>query len=224
MREILIGLSIAAALGTIALAVPDSPSAQPSTQPADPSIELARKIHAAHGGDLWHTVKRIKFTFNVEAEGKIVLSRSHDWDIRAGTDAVTTEGNTVIVDLYRERGSKPYQAWTNDSYWLLMPLKLLDHGVVLSPLITTMDHPTSRGTMTLSFEQVGLTPGDQYDLAIDMKNARIDHWVYRPNADKAVGFTWEDYKDFNGLILSTNHKSDDGKLRIFFTDVSVERD
>ena len=209
---------------------------QPTTQPSgppDPSgdstgVELASKIVKAHGGDVWPTVTRLKFTFNVEAEGTLKASIKHDWNVKTGVDTVSVGDKTFFTNVFesKERSGDELQAfkrWTNDSYWLMMPLKLLDGGVKFGPLISTRDFPPSRGKMTMSFGSVGITPGDQYDLAIDLKQNRIDHFTYRPDDKNSSGFTWENYKDFNGLVLSTEHKNDDGKTRIFFTDISVER-
>lgn len=207
----------------------------PATQPAaptgddSPEVALARQIVKASGGDVWPSVKRLKFTFNVESEGKLALSARHDWDVRSGVATVTVGDKTMTCNVYEQKQREgdelaAFKRWTNDAYWLLMPLKLLDGGVKFSPLVTTLDMPPSRGKMTMSFENVGLTPGDQYDLSIDLKLNRIDHWTYRPSPDRATGFTWENYQDFNGLVLSTEHKTDDGKRRIFFTDIAVERD
>jgi len=207
---------------------PSQPGPAAAEKPVAPEIDIARKIVKASGGDVWPSVKRLKFTFNVESDGKLTTSVKHDWDVRSGIDTVTIGDKTVSTNVYekKERQGDELQAfkrWTNDSYWLLMPLKLLDGGVKLSPLISTMDYPPSRGRMTMSFEGVGLTPGDQYDLSINLRENRIDHWTYRPDAERSSGFTWENYQDFNGLILATEHKSDDGKRRIYFTDIEVVR-
>ncbi len=35
--------------------------------------------------------------------------------------------------------------------------------------------------------------------------------------------TWENYKDFNGLQIAQEHKTKDGKFRLYFTDIGVER-
>ncbi len=187
------------------------------------SLATAAAIVKAHGGDTWTGVSRIAFTFNVEAGGKLVLARKHDWNLRTGIDTITVGETTKRADL-ADTNSPGFAEWTNDSYWLLFPLKLLDGGVKFSPLASIRDLPASRGNMTISFANVGQTPGDQYDLSIDLKENRITHWTYRPNAAIAKGFTWDNYQNFNGLILSTEHKSDDGALRIFITDVVVERE
>ncbi len=205
-----------------------SPATQPANSPApiDPATEaVIDKVMKTAGSDVWASVKVIEFTFNVEDDGKQVVSRAHKWDIAANTDVVTDKiKNTapVTVDLAKQEPAAGYQQWTNDSYWLLMPLKLKDGGVQFGPLAISRAVPPS-ANVTMSFAGVGLTPGDQYDLSINVLTNQIAHWVYRPNAEKKLGFTWEDYKDFNGLVLSTNHVSDDKKRRIYFTDIKVEK-
>lgn len=204
---------------------------QPASQPSAPTDTaegraLAEKIVKAAGGDVWPKVSRIKFTFNVEDEGKLVASVKHDWNVRTGVDNITVNEKAITTNVYENKTREgdelqAFKRWTNDSYWLLMPLKLLDGGIQYGPVISTRDLPPSRGKMTISFAGVGLTPGDQYDLAVDLRENRVTHWTYRPNAEKSAGFTWENYQNFNGLVLSTEHKTDDGKRRIFFTDIEV---
>ena len=208
-------------------------SAAPATRPADTGAKrIAADVVKAAGGAVWPgQVKTLAFTFNVVKDGKTVMSAQHVWDVPAGKDTVTWDGKTVAVDVQASPSSfkdgtdqkAAFARWTNDSYWLLMPLKLLDSGVQFGPVMMTRDMPPSRANMTMSFGAVGMTPGDQYDLSIDLRKNQVTHWVYRPNADTKAGFKWEGYRDFNGLTLATEHPSDDGKLNIKFTGVSVER-
>jgi hypothetical protein len=191
---------------------------------------------AASGVDVWPSVTRLRFTFNVEDGDKVVLSAKHDWNLREGTDLVTVGDKTMTAyfpeklatlrlteDALKDH-EQAWKRWTNDAYWLLMPMKLLDAGAKLSPVAMTRDMPASVGKMTLSFEGVGLTPGDQYDLTVDLKSNQITHWFYRPTPEKRAGFSWEKYQSFNGLTLATEHKADDGAHRIYFTDIEVLRE
>ena len=70
-----------------------------------------------------------------------------------------------------------------------------------------------------TFEQVGLTPGDQYQLYIDPQSKLVRRWDYMPSPDKNTTGTWDEYKPFGPLTLSTEHRM--GNRRIFFTDVAV---
>ena len=96
----------------------------------DAAMKLAHEVMKASGGDKWAKVKRIGFTFNViDKDGKPAMGAKHDWDLRAGTDTVTWKDKTVTVKLMDKNdegdAKAAYQRWVNDTYWLMMPLKLL---------------------------------------------------------------------------------------------------
>src|SRR5687767_4080474 len=64
------------------------------------ALKLADDVVKAAGGDAWPTVKRIRFSFDVfGADGKLASSAKHDWDVRAKTDTVTWNNQTVTVKL-----------------------------------------------------------------------------------------------------------------------------
>ena len=60
-------------------------------------------------------------------------------------------------------------------------------------------------TLRLSFEGVGLTPGDQYLLYIDPETKLVRAWDYIPKADTVMHGSWEKYETFGGLKLATEH-------------------
>ena len=186
--------------------------------------ELAEQVMKVSGADVWPKVKRIQFTFNVESGGKMAISAKHDWNLRDGTDTVTWNGKTVTVDLSQANGDgdakAAYQRWTNDSYWLLAPLKLKDGGVTLAHNGTQQVDGAEYLVLHLTFQNVGLTPGDQYNLYIDPQTHLVRLWDYMPSPEKSLRATWEEYQNFNGLTLSTSHQM--GERTIRFTDVSVE--
>ena len=191
------------------------------------AMKLAREVVKASGGDDWGKVKRIRFTFNVlDREGKPALVAKHDWNLRAGTDTVTWNDQTVTVKLGEANDAgdarAAYQRWVNDTYWLLMPLKLLDGGVVLAHGGTQEVDGQTLEVLNLSFEDVGLTPGDKYTLYIDPQEKLVRRWDYMPSADKKVSGTWEGYEQFGPLKLSTKHQF--GERQINMTDVQVEAD
>ena len=209
------------------------PATRPATTQPTGEVDWKQAVLDQSGIDVWPSVTRIKFTFNVDAAGRNV-SRTHDWDLRTGVDTITRDdGSTISVSVwdYDQSVASPdkieaFQQWTNDSYWLLMPLKLNDPGVKFGPVAMTRDMPPTRANVTMSFETgTGLTSGDEYDLTIDLRRNVIDGWTFRPNANRSVTWTWQDYEDFNGLYLATNHVNaqPDGP-RIFFTDIEVDRE
>ncbi len=112
-----------------------------------------------------------------------------------------------------------YARWVNDSYWLLAPLKLLDPGVMLGYEGTKEMDGAPCEALRVSFEKVGLTPGDQYVLYIDPQTKLVRSWDYIPKADTVMHSTWEKYQSVGGLNLATEHNFE-GKM-IRFADVKV---
>ena len=210
----------------VALALSLQPATQPTTRSATQPAEWKQRVMQRAGIDVWPEVNRIAFTFKAELPDGRVIKRRHDYDRRTGVNAVTVDGETNRVNVGNFRPAAAtvedqalYRAWINDSYWLLMPLKLDDGGVSFGRPQMAQDGLI----VTMSFDGVGLTPGDEYDLRVDLGRDVIDQWTYRPNAETTLTFTWEGYEEFGGLYLSTVHEPLDGGPRITFEDVEVER-
>ena len=185
--------------------------------------QLAREVWKASGGENWPQVKEIRFTFVVEQDGKQLASAEHHWNVAAGTDHVKWKGKEVTVNLAApaadEESKAAYARWVNDSYWLLAPLKVLDPGVKLTHEGTRDLNGTPHETLRLSFEAVGLTPGDQYLLYIDPQTKLVRAWDYIPKPDTVMHGSWDKYETFGGLQLSTEHHF--GGRVIRFADIAV---
>lgn len=220
----------------------DGSKPAPETKPAllvNSANVLADAVIKASGGDVWSRVKTLEFTFNVEQNGKTLMSAKHHWDVAAGRNTVEWNGKKVDVDVsgsfalnlsekvdnadqkLRDQ-QDAHKRWTNDSYWLLAPLKLRDSGVRLADKGEQEAEGKTYRVLELSFESVGLTPKDKYNLYIDPETNLVGRWDYMPTPDKKSSATWENYQDFNGLKLATEHRT--GDKRIFFTDVRVVRE
>jgi hypothetical protein len=193
---------------------------------ADDGEQLARAVWKASGGENWPKVKELRFTFIVEENGKELARAEHHWNVAAGTDRVKWKGKDVTVNLASpaqdEDNKAAYARWVNDSYWLLAPLKVLDPGVKRTAEGTKQVGDASFDTLRLSFEGVGLTPGDQYLLYVDPQTKLVRAWDYVPSAEKVMHGTWEGYQTFGGLQLSTQHEFGGKTIRL--ADVSVVAD
>lgn len=200
-------------------AVPVAPVAV-AVDPKAQAQALADAVVKASGGDNWPKVRAIDFTFNVSAGTNLLMSAKHHWDVWNGTDTVTWAGKTANVNMWNPgndaSAKAAYARWVNDSYWLLAPLKLKDDGVTL----TYTGSKDGFEVLHLSFAKVGMTPGDQYNLYIDPGTSLVRRWDYMPAPDKKTTGTWDGYKDFGGLKLSTEHKF--GDKRVWFSDIKVE--
>jgi hypothetical protein len=204
-------------LAAVVLALPVTFVAQ-TTQVDSGAQRLAEEVMKASGSDHWSSIKRIVFTFDVAQDGKSLLSAKHDWDLTKATDTVQWMDKKVTVDLCHPPadgdGKSAYQRWTNDTYWLLMPLKLKDGGITL-----TAPEPN---TLHLSFRGVGLTPGDQYNVYVNSKTHLPEKWDYLPASGTKTTGTWEDYKTSGGLTLSTKHSFGDKTITIADLDVTAK--
>ena len=183
-------------------------------QDSDPKAEqLARDVWKASGGENWSKVKRLRFTFIVEQEGKQLASVKHDWDLAAQTDHVIWKGKDKDYDVTVNLATPPqegdgkaaYGRWVNDSYWLLAPLKVLDVGVKRAYEGPKEVNGANYETLRLTFQQVGLTPSDQYVLYIDPATKLVAAWDYIPQSGEMTHGTWEGYREFSGLQLATEH-------------------
>jgi hypothetical protein len=206
---------IAAALLTVLPVFAEQPAA---------TSDLAQQVMKASGSEVWKDVKRIKFTFHVESDGQTKVDAKHDWDVKANTDTVSWDGKTVKINLSdaNDQGDAKaaFQRWTNDSYWLLAPIKINDKGCNCKDDAEKEMNGQKYQILHLNFDKVGLTPGDQYNLYVDPKTHLVRYFDYMPTPDKKMTATWDGYKNFNGLMISTEHVMGDKK--ILLNDISVE--
>ncbi len=106
-----------------------------------------------------------------------------------------------------ERLEKVYARWVNNSYWLIMPYKLLDPGVNLAYMGEEQaEDGQSADVLEVTFERVGLTPHNKYRVLIDKESGFVCQWTHwRNRDDPEARFTrpWTDWEDYDGVMLST---------------------
>ena len=112
-------------------------------------------MEALGGKEAWKNTHYLRFDFAVEREGKTVASRAHTWDKWTGRyrlEGTDREGKTFVGphepqhqggtalkdgkpvegEELKKQLERAYGAWVNDTYWLLMPYKMKDPGVILA--------------------------------------------------------------------------------------------
>ncbi len=194
--------------------------------PDDKAQQLARALWQASGGEQWSKVQQIRFTFIVEDNGNELAHVEHEWDLTAQTDRVKWRGKDETVSVakppaeHEDDERAAYARWTNDAYWLLAPLKVLDPGVKLKYEGAKEVDGANCEVLRVSFEKVGMTPGDEYVFYIDSTSKLLTSWDYIPAPEKVTHGTWEGYENFGPLKLSTVHKF--GGKMIRFADVAVK--
>lgn len=198
------------------------------------------KVWKAVGGkSKFDKTRYLQFDFAPEREGKAAPARKHMWDRYTGdyrletSDAsgkktivlfnVNTKAGKVYVDNVLQQGEetkqtlkKAYGAFINDSYWLMVPLKLQDEGVNTNREANESVDGTLCNVIHLNFDKVGLTPGDQYWLYVNDKSGEIIRWKFLlQNQTVPSVFNWAPYQDLgNGLRLSTKKVNINGKNTI----------
>lgn len=116
------------------------------------------------------------------------------------------KGEKVVsdsLDFYLQKG---YEIWVNDSYWLVMPFKLKDSGVTLKYL---REDSTMAGTradvVSLTFDEVGVTPENVYEVWIDTDSKLVTQWAYYPDSstlEPSFITPWADYNPYGEILLS----------------------
>ena len=86
----------------------------------------------------------------------------------------------VKVDAASARSllDEAYEAWVNDTYWLLMPFKMKDPGVHLKYAGEERRNGDEYDMVELSFDDVGLTPRDRYWAHVNRRTHLMDRWSY----------------------------------------------
>jgi hypothetical protein len=204
--------------------------------------EIAHAMMNAMGGEkTWYAAHFVRFDFKVNVGGKMVEDRSHLWDKMTGRyrlEDKTKDGKPRVVlfsinDRHGETyvdgkkvegaaGEKAvkdaYEAFINDMYWLAMPWKWLDQGVNLQYLGPKTLGNDKGEVVRLTFDHVGLTPGDRYDAFVSSQSHLMTHWDFKLQGGDKGAWDWE-YGDYNGVKLGKNHTS--GKMSINMGDVRV---
>lgn len=221
--------------------------AAPGSDPK--AVAIADQVMEAMGGEAaWRATRFLRFDFAVDALGKTVSARSHWWDKWRGryrVEGKTKEGSayTVLMDVNTKDGSawqggmpvegeakkklleKGYAAWVNDAYWLIMPYKLKDAGVVLKLEGELTEKDKTWDRLALSFDKVGLTPKDRYWAYVNRTTHLVDRWEFilqdedpkRP----ASRYDWNHWQRYGQILLSPDKWNAKDKEKIYFPNLAV---
>ncbi|HMC81727.1 MAG TPA: hypothetical protein VKL61_00675 [Candidatus Polarisedimenticolia bacterium] len=233
------------------LANPTALLAQNSTAPpSDPkALDLADATLKAMGGqEGWKAARFFRFDFSVEKGGKVLANYQHWWDRQTGRyrlEGKNKEGKPFVVlfNVQDRKGKvwldgKPadaeasaklleyaYGRFINDTYWILMPFKLRDPGAHLRAEEPRTDASGKKWSVAqLSFDEgIGLTPADHYWAFIDPETHLMGRWEYVLEGEKPppTAWTWEEWKRFGPILLSSVKKEVGADTVIRFPNLSV---
>jgi hypothetical protein len=198
---------------------------------SDPrALSVADLVMRALGGrEAWERTRHIHFAFAVRRGDEDLEYRTHLWDRHRGRlryETVDKDGRPVVVleDVQTRRGrayrggapvegdaarpllDEAYEAWINDTYWLLMPYKMKDPGVRLKYAGETREGNVLYDTIELSFDGVGLTPGDRYWATVNRETGIMERWSYvlqdDPSGKTPTVWEWRGWTRRGRILLS----------------------
>ncbi len=212
-----------------------------AANPPEAEAAARRVMDSIGGRDAFLATRYLHFDFVVVRPGQADGRWEHSWDRFTGDYRVEgtsgtarlltlfnvntrkgsawTDGRAVPADQLASRLDAAYGRFINDTYWLLMPFKMLDPGVNLSLSKPQDDEPTTASVVELSFRGVGLTPGDRYRVAADPETSRVVSWRYFLQGGRKGAATWEGWKPAGGIRLPSLHRGEGGfEIRHTVTD------
>ncbi|MEM9555393.1 MAG: hypothetical protein AAGC60_14145 [Acidobacteriota bacterium] len=232
---------VAIALLGAVCAVPAASADESDTPHRDArAVEIAERSRDAMGGAALEATRFLRFNF--------FGARTHHWDRSTGRhrlEGTSRDGQSYVVvqDLDDRTGhvwidgeaadeattaewlERAHGAWINDTYWLLMPAKLLDPGVHLVAEGREEIDGKSYDKVKLTFDQVGLTPGDTYWAWFDTETGLMHQWAYHLQSWEAerepTRWLWLDWQPYGDVVLSSVRRMvDDGSERML-SDIAV---
>lgn len=223
---------------TLLLALPGSAQSETAGESDSAAAKIAaRSVEAMGGQAAWDATRFVRFDF--------FGFRTHYWDRHEGRhrlEGKTRDGDSyvILLDLNSSEGARKgrawvngaevagddkaqrldyaWSAWVNDVYWLLMPLKLRDPGVHLTSEGTEEIDGKAYDKVKLTFDSVGLTPGDTYWAWFDQDTGLMHRWAYHLEdweADREpTAWDWLDWQPYGDVKMSgTRRNVSDGSER-----------
>lgn len=209
---------------------------------------LAAAVVRAAGGDRWlkNPSITISFSFVIRRDGKELSRYRHFWERRynrvtvegtmrdgrrwravvndhASREGLASVDGTAAPDSLRDQIlDAGYGRFVNDSYWLMMPLKLLDDGVHRARLNDSIFNGNPVEVLFIWFDNVGLTPGDRYRIFVDPKSHQVVGWRYMLQSNRTGEYIWDNVTTVGPITLPMRKRTADGTQEIFFDDVVVD--
>ena len=207
----------------------------------DKAIELTdRMMNAMGGARAWSETRYLRFDFVVKADGKELARHQHLWDkftgryriqgklkdgksycilyedINKKTGRVFVDGKLLTGKDADDKLQYGYNRFINDTYWIIMPWKLKDPGVSLRYDGLQQDSLSGMKyeVIHLSFDQVGLTPKDQYWAFINPETYLMDKWRFFLQDSEDGSYYWKNWKSYGVLKFSDDKEDVNGHRTI----------
>jgi len=133
---------------------------------------------------------------------------------QAPADGTPARGAAVPIEAAAAKPllDEAYEAWINDTYWLLMPYKMKDPGVRLKYAGEKTIAGADYDLVELTFEEVGLTPRDRYWAHVNRVTHLMDRWSYilqdDPPGSEPTVWDWKGWARRGRILLSPEKVSE----------------
>ncbi len=220
--------------------------AAPRLDPA--AMAVADTVMRGLGGrEAWDRTMYLAFDFAVLRNDTLLSRRTTRWE--KGSNRIRVSGKdgkgrafVVLTDLAKRNGrawvegqpadsatqaalvDRAYAIWVNDTYWLLMPYKLRDPGVTLAD--AGLDSSGSMRKLHLSFDNVGLTPKDQYWVYVDRTTGHIMRWdmlLQNSRDGRPRPAYWTGWKRYGDIELAERRVLPEDGVEIHFENIDAAR-
>jgi len=222
---------------------------QVNPMPSEVQRVQTRMLDAMGGKSGWEKARYFEFDFGGIRNGQPAgTARRHHWDrftgdyslrFAQGTDTAYVVTNVNVAPLKGRAWingreitgprvdtllTSAYARFINDSYWLLMPYKWSDPGVHTHYVgKQTDDKGVEWEVVKLTFDQVGLTPQNEYLAYINPRTGLMERWYHFPRAGAQPAiYDWKNWQQFGPIRLATEKPTLDGASMIRFDNVRVE--
>jgi len=184
-------------------------------------------VSPQHLWDRWSGDYRVDGTRrvdDVETMGVVLLNLQ---SMQGNAYTQDSTGNWLTVDDDELAGwlDWAHGRFTNDTYWLLMPYKLQDPGVILESSVSETIDEVEYRVLHASFDSVGRTPGDQYWAFIHPDTWLMERWGYVLEGQEPprVEWAWTEWGPYGHLMLSRTKVLQDPQrqMRIIFEPLAV---
>lgn len=192
-------------------------------------LTTAQKIANAHGFENWKNVTEVQFTFAVDRD--TIKGNGRSWTWLPQKDSVYMQAGSQNFKYSRANlGNTPNnadRAFINDKFWAFVPFQLVWDASATISEVTKEKAPISETEMNMITilypTEGGYTPGDAYDIYFG-EDYLIKEWTFRKGNAEApsLSTTFENYKDYNGIKIATDHKQKGGNWNLNLTNVKVK--
>lgn len=192
-------------------------------------LSVAQKIANAHGFKNWNSVTEVQFTFAVDRD--TIKGNGRSWTWLPQKDSVFLNTSRQGIKYSRKNidsiSKNADRAFINDKYWAFVPFQLIWDSSAKISETKKATAPISKNELdmiTILYpNEGGYTPGDAYDIYYD-KDYVIKEWTFRKANTKnpTLSTTFENYVDYNGIKIATDHKKDNGLWNLNLTYIKVK--